>query len=91
MLVDFEVIRKGEAVIDGDEVSDFAARSLAVIDQFLDHQNVGLVPVAVEYTKIKDSDLVDLIHIELSGTQITHNVHILNKLLQRAMFGPQLL
>lgn len=78
-------------MIDGDEVSDFAARSFAVVDQFLDNQDIGLVPVAVEYTKIKDSDLVDLIHIELSGTQITHNVHILNKLLQRAMFGPQLL
>lgn len=89
MVVYFKIIGKGQAVIDGNEGGQFGSASLAVRHQFLHHQDVSLVSVAVEDPQVQDSYLVHLVHIELPRPQITHDIHILHELLQRPVLRPQ--
>ena len=49
MIIYLEIVRKGEAVIDRNERSILRSGALAVRDQFLHHQDVGFVSIAVEY------------------------------------------
>lgn len=89
MVVYFKIIGKGEAVINRNKRGEFRSAALAARHQFLDHQDVGFVSVAVEYPQVQNGYLVHLVHIELPRPQISHNIHILHELLQRPVLCPQ--
>ena len=47
MIIYFKIIREGEPMVDGDERGQPTGGSLAISDQLLDDEDVGLVSVAV--------------------------------------------
>jgi hypothetical protein len=85
IVVYFEIVGEGEAVVDGDETRHFL-RSLRP-SEFLDNEHVGFVAIAVEDSEIEDGYFVYLADIELMRAEIANNIIIFHKLLKRAMFG----
>jgi hypothetical protein len=53
------------------------------------NQNIGLVTIAVKNPEIKDPNPMDIFHSKLMASKVACYILTFSKLLQRAMFSPQ--
>ena len=86
VVINLEVIRKREAMINWNQLSNFFG-SFFVWGKFFHHQDIGLVPITVQYPEVQYANFMNLTDFKLMRAKITNHISVLNKLLKRTMFS----